>query len=200
MNEVSNTKTQRVKVKRCLKRMLWTSKGLASIVEYLYNFQNKILCKRPICMISNRSRSLWKVTKYDPLYLLSIKKTGGQQECKHRWVQHVQGEHYQRNVLEVFALLSGPVVNPESSSLHRRSPKSINQSQNSKIPGLSLLTRSLVFTYLRLHFPSLSISPDCSMFLVSVGITALQWSKDFINCFFIHTSVHYLENEQNDFI
>ena len=37
-------------------------------------------------------------------------------------------------------IVSGPVGNPESSSVHKRSPKSINQSLNSKFLGLSLST------------------------------------------------------------
>ena len=37
-------------------------------------------------------------------------------------VHHVQGEHYQRNVLRVIA--SGPVGNPKSFPVHRRGPKS----------------------------------------------------------------------------
>ena len=36
------------------------------------------------------------MTQYDPLYLLS---TGGQQEGEHGRVKHVQGEHYQRQVV-----------------------------------------------------------------------------------------------------
>ena len=60
------------------------------------------------------------------------KKTGGQQEGEHGWVQHVQGEYYQRNVLKVFVILSGLVRNPESSSVHRRSLKSINKSPSPK--------------------------------------------------------------------
>ena len=68
------------------------------------------------------------------------KKTGGQQEGEHGWVQHFQIEHYQRNVLRVFVIVSGPVGNPESSSVNRRSPKSINKSPNSKFLGLSLST------------------------------------------------------------
>ena len=41
-----------------------------------------------------------------------------------------QGEHYQRNILRVFVIVSDPVGNPESSSFHIRSPKSMNQSPN----------------------------------------------------------------------
>ena len=70
----------------------------------------------------------------------SAQKTGVQQEGEHGWVQHVQGEHYQRNVLRVFMIERGLVGNPESSLVHRRSPKSINQSPNSKFLGLSLST------------------------------------------------------------
>ena len=51
---------------------------------------------------------------------------------EHGCVQHVHGEHYQRNVLRVFATEGGLVGNPESSLVNRRSPKSINQSPNSK--------------------------------------------------------------------
>ena len=72
-----------------------------------------------------------KVTQYDPLYQLSKEKTGGQQEGENGWVQHVQGEHYQRNVSRVFMIERCVVGNPESSLVHRRSPKSKNQSQNS---------------------------------------------------------------------
>ena len=43
-------------------------------------------------------------------------------------------------VLRVFVIVSSPVANSESSSVHRRSPKSINQSPNSKFLGLSLST------------------------------------------------------------
>ena len=57
------------------------------------------------------------MTQYDPLYLLSTKKTGGQQDGEHGSVQHVQGEHYQRNILRVFVIVSGPVGNPKSSSV-----------------------------------------------------------------------------------
>ena len=81
-----------------------------------------------------------KVTQYDPLYQLSTKKTGGQQEGEHGWVQHVQGEQYQRNVLRVFMIERGLVGDPELSLVHRRSPKSINQSPNLKFLGLSLST------------------------------------------------------------
>ena len=38
-------------------------------------------------------------------------------ECVVVVVHHVQGEHYQRNVLRVFVIVSGPVGNPESSSV-----------------------------------------------------------------------------------
>ena len=38
-------------------------------------------------------------------------------------------------------IVSGPVGNPESSSVHRRSPKSVNQSLKSKFLSLSLSTR-----------------------------------------------------------
>ena len=48
---------------------------------------------------SNKQTQRVKVTQYDPLYLLST-KTGGQQEEEHRRVQHVQGKHYQRNILQ----------------------------------------------------------------------------------------------------
>ena len=79
-----------------------------------------------------------KGTQYDPLYLLSTKKKQGE----HGSVQHVQGTHFQRNVLRVFVTLSGPVGNPESSTaVRRRSPKSITQSPNSKFLGLSLSIR-----------------------------------------------------------
>ena len=61
-------------------------------------------------------------------------QTGGQQEGEHIWVQNVQGEHYQRNVLNVYVILNGSVGNSESSSVHRRSPKS-------KFLGMSLSTR-----------------------------------------------------------
>ena len=76
--------------------------------------------------VSNTKTKRVKVTQYDPLYLLST---------KNRWTairrtRMSQGEHCQRNVLKVFLILSGPVGNPESSSFHRRSPKSKNQSQN----------------------------------------------------------------------
>ena len=37
-------------------------------------------------------------------------------------------------------IVSGPAGNPESSSVHRKSPESINQSLNSKFLGLSLST------------------------------------------------------------
>ena len=51
-----------------------------------------------------------------------IQQKSGQQEGEHGWFQHVQGEHYQRNVLIVFVVMSGPVGNLESSSDHRRNP------------------------------------------------------------------------------
>ena len=53
------------------------------------------------------------------------------------------------NVLRVFVIVSGPFGNPESSSVHRRSPKSINQKPNSKFLGLSLSTRVWSFHYRR---------------------------------------------------
>ena len=55
---------------------------------------------------SNKKTQRVKSTQYDLLYLLS---TGGQQEGEEGFVKHVQGEHYQRNVLRVFVIASGPV-------------------------------------------------------------------------------------------
>ena len=82
------------------------------------------------------------MTQYDPLYLPpQYKKAGGQQDGEHGWVQHVKGEQYQKKILSVFVIVSGPVSNPESSSVHKISPKSINQSPDSKFLGLYLSTR-----------------------------------------------------------
>ena len=61
------------------------------------------------------------------------KKTDGQQEGEHGGVQHVQIEHYQKNVLRVIVIVSGPVGNPESSLIVHR--------PNYKFLGLSLSTR-----------------------------------------------------------
>ena len=47
---------------------------------------------------------------------------------------------HQRNVLRVFMIERGLVGSPESSLVHRRSPKFINQSPKSKFLGLSLST------------------------------------------------------------
>ena len=58
-------------------------------------------------------------------------KRGGQQEGEPGSFQDVQGEHYQRNFLRVFMLERGLFDNPELSLVHKRSPKSINQSPNS---------------------------------------------------------------------
>ena len=60
--------------------------------------------------VSKNKTQRLKVTQYDPLYLLSAEKTGGQQEGEHGRVQHFQGEHYQRNVIRVFVIVSGPRV------------------------------------------------------------------------------------------
>ena len=68
------------------------------------------------------------------------KKPGEQQEGEHGWVEHIRGEHYQKNILRVFMIDRGLVGNPESSLVHRRSQKSINKSPNSKFLGLSLST------------------------------------------------------------
>ena len=40
---------------------------------------------------------------------------GGQQDEEHGVVHHVQVEHYDRKVLRVFLIVSGPVGIPESS-------------------------------------------------------------------------------------
>ena len=40
------------------------------------------------------AKSQSKVTKNDPLYLFSTKKSGGYQEGEHEVVQPVQGQHY----------------------------------------------------------------------------------------------------------
>ena len=93
--------------------------------------------------VSNNETQIVKVNQYDPLYQLSTKKTDGQQEGEHGGVQHVQIEHYQKNVLRVIVIVSGPVGNPESSLVHRRSQKSIHQSLNSKFMGFSLSSQSL---------------------------------------------------------
>ena len=65
-----------------------------------------------------RERGIWPLGCHynlnDPLLLLSTQKTGGQQEEEHGVVDHVQGEHYQRNVLRVWVKVIGPVGNPES--------------------------------------------------------------------------------------
>ena len=70
----------------------------------------------------NKKTQRVKVTQYDPLYLLS---SGGQQEGEHRWVQHVQGEHYEQKILRLFVIVSGPVGNPELSH-----PQSIEEVQS----------------------------------------------------------------------
>ena len=48
------------------------------------------------------------------------------------------------NMFRVFVIVSGLVGNPESSLFHRRSPKFINESTNSKFWGLSLSNAILV--------------------------------------------------------
>ena len=60
-------------------------------------------------------------------YLLSTKNLGGPQEGGHGVVHHVQADHYQR----VWVIVGGPVGNPESFRVHRKSPKS-----KSRIPWL----------------------------------------------------------------
>ena len=75
----------------------------------------------------------------------SSAKTGGLQEGEHGWVQHVQT--CKRNILRVFMIERGLVGNPESFIVHRRSPKSINQSPISKFLGLSLSTPVCFFSF-----------------------------------------------------
>ena len=65
-------------------------------------------------------------------------------------------EHYQRNVVRVFVIVTGLVGNPESSLVHRRSRKSINQSPNFKFLGLSLSTR----VWLLLSSNSIHTTPE----------------------------------------
>ena len=55
---------------------------------------------------------------------------GRQQEGEHGIVHHAQGEHYQRKVLRVRVIVSGPDGNPKSFSVHRRNSKV--QKQKSK--------------------------------------------------------------------
>ena len=64
--------------------------------------------------------------------------SGGQQEGEHGVVHHVQGEHYQRKVVRVFVIVNGPIGNPESSRVYKRSFKSHQPKPKSKlhIPGL----------------------------------------------------------------
>ena len=57
------------------------------------------------------------------------KYPGGQQEGEHGVVHHVQEEHYQRMVLRVLVIVSGP-VGPESSRVCSRS--SLKKSQDHK--------------------------------------------------------------------
>ena len=47
---------------------------------------------------SNKKTQRVRVTQNDPLYLLSTKNPGGQQEEEHGVDHHVQGEHYKRKV------------------------------------------------------------------------------------------------------
>ena len=63
--------------------------------------------------------------------------------------------------------MNGPVGNPESSPVHRRSLKSINQSPNSKYLGLSLSTR-LWFIY-RLTETGVDYSDDDAYYPKSNG-------------------------------
>ena len=50
-----------------------------------------------------------------------LKKTGGEQEGEHGWVQHVQEEQYQRNVIRDFVIWSDPVGNPKPELSHPQS-------------------------------------------------------------------------------
>ena len=87
-------------------------------------------------------------------------------EGEHWWVQYFQGEHYQRNVLRIFVILSDPVGNPESSSVHRRSSNSINQSPNSKFLGLSLFVLvSTIHKYQRIVWAHVQSVINWSIFL-----------------------------------
>ena len=78
-----------------------------------------------------------------------------------------------RRTLSIFVIVSGLVGNPESSSVHRRSSTSINQSPNSKFLGLSLSTTSLINAYYCVKTQSHTIdtmsSPvaRCSLFSTS---------------------------------
>ena len=50
-------------------------------------------------MFNNKTQRV-NVTQYDPNYLLSTKKTGGQREEGHGVVHHIQGEYHQTYLLQ----------------------------------------------------------------------------------------------------
>ena len=74
-------------------------------------------------------------------------------QATHRWTARVRTRMspscsrrtLSKKCLRVFMIERGIVGNPESSFVHRRSPKSRNQSPNSKFLGLSLSTRVWFF-------------------------------------------------------
>ena len=81
------------------------------------------------------------------------KKTGGQQEGEHGWVQHVQREHYQRNVLRV--LQSIEEVNP-------------------KYPCLSLSNASLV---LPSNMCCVQLIINANNRVLTSAVWAVDWAK-----------------------
>ena len=81
---------------------------------------------------------------------------GQQEEEEEQVVVHnIQGDHYQRNVLRVWVILSGPVGNPESSSVN---PKSKVQTQNSwACPCRMQVWYMYWFTFILLEYPVLNV-------------------------------------------
>ena len=85
--------------------------------------------------------------------------TGGQKEGEHGVVQYVQYvKNYQRNVLRVFVVVSGPVGNPESSTVHRKSAKSVNQIPHFRACPCWML---VLFSFLQLSTSLHTIEVNC---------------------------------------
>ena len=82
----------------------------------------------------------------------SSQKTGGQHEGEHTWVQHVQGEHYQRNVSRVFVIMSGQDGNPESSSVHERKSKFLGLFLSTRVWFIWLFTHHTTIKFCYLSF------------------------------------------------
>ena len=106
-----------------------------------------------------------------PLPAQHQKNPGVQQE--HREVHKIQGQHYHRNVLRVWVIVSGPVGNPESFQLRTRRPKTIIQSPTKvKFLDWSLLRTSLFNIFIGFRYTRYTMNLNVSQSICRISMSS----------------------------